>query len=175
MADKSGLSLSPLGGKQTNHPFLSSLQKDLVLVPLPPQGAWGGCFCTDINTNHSSLSLPVSAVKVKDLFKWIQLLPSSCISSSEWDIPSGVQLCLQSGTHSSVGVGEQIQLPGLLQHPASPQGTGWGHSLWPWSLPTHPGTAGPHVPARMIRDKLSSFIQDLLLSAGRRLLGILVS
>lgn len=43
---------------------MSSLQEILLLVPLPPRGAWRGCFCTGINTNHSSLSLPVSAVKV---------------------------------------------------------------------------------------------------------------
>lgn len=52
---------------------------------------------TGISTNQSGLNLPGSAVKVKYLFKWMWLFPSSCISSSKWDIPSSIELCPDSG------------------------------------------------------------------------------
>lgn len=122
-----------------------------------------------INTNHSNLSLSGDAVKVMELFKWIQLLLS--FPSSRWEIPSGVELCPEWCTHSSVGVGQQIQLPSLLQHQPLHRALAGDTHL---TLHAHPGTAGPHLPAGVIRGKLSSFIQDSLRSAGRRLLGILI-
>lgn len=152
-----------------HHPYFCSLRRVLLLLPLFPWGVWRGCFCTGISTNHISFCLLVSPEKVAGLFKWIQLLLYSGISSSKRDIPSSVE----PSTHSSLVWDNEPGSPiittlTLCRAPVGDDCFGPGPPCG------HPGTAGPHLPEGAIREQLSCFAQDLLLSAGRRFLGILI-
>lgn len=152
-----------------HHPYFCSLQQVLPLVPLLPRGAWRGSFCTGTSTNHISSCLPVSAEKATDLFKWTRLLPYSGIPSSKQDIPSSAE----PSTNSSLVWDKIAGWPTSTTLPLHTVPVG-AACFGPGPPHAHPGAAGPHLPGGAVREQLSCFTQDLLLSAGRGLLGILI-